>query len=106
MSDDDAPRWPTLEEQFKASKVIHGSALEKLVKENQNFEVLSPGEANDKLRLPPWLRVYYRKQHPGFRQAPKDPTGGYPLALRDLYMWMLQHQDLKPERKAESGKGR
>ena len=29
---DDAPRWPTLEEQLKASKVIPGSALEKLIR--------------------------------------------------------------------------
>jgi hypothetical protein len=102
---DDAPHWPTLEEQLKASKVIPGSALEKLIRENQDFEMLRPEEAHDKLRLPPWVRVHWRKKHPELRYPAHDPTGGYPLALRDLYLWMLQHQDLEPQRGPESGKG-
>ena len=97
--------WPSLEEQLEASKVIRGSALEKLIRENQDFEMLRPEEAHDKLRLPPWLRVYWKKQHPELRPTPHDPTGGYPLALRDIYVWMLQHQDLKPVREGESEKG-
>jgi hypothetical protein len=102
---DHPPRWPTLEEQLRASKVIPGSALEKLIRENQNFDLLRPAEANDKLRLPPWLRVYWRKQHPEYRYAEHDPTGGYPLALRDLYLWMLEHQDLQPQGGPEPGRG-
>jgi hypothetical protein len=102
---DDAPRWPSFEEQLRESKVIPGSTLEKLIRENQNFEMLAPEEAHDKLRLPPWLRVHWRKKHPELRHAAHDPTGGYPLALRDLYLWMLQHQDLEPERGRESDKG-
>jgi hypothetical protein len=47
---DDAPHWPTLEEQLKVSKVIPGSALEKLIRANQDFEMLRPEEAYDKLR--------------------------------------------------------
>lgn len=99
------PHWPSFEEQLKASKVIPGSALEKLIRENQNFGVLRPEEAHDKLRLPPWLRVYWRKEHPEYRHAAHDPTGGYPLALRDVYLWMIQHQDLQVPREPESGKG-
>jgi len=91
------PRWPSLEEQLEASRVIPGSALERLIRENQDFDRLSPDEAYDKLRLPPWLRVYWRKQHPEIQPAPGDPTRGYPLALRDIYIWMLDHQDLEPE---------
>jgi hypothetical protein len=102
---DDRPHWPSVEEQLEVSKVIPGSALEKLIRENQNFELLRPEEAHDKLRLPPWLRVYWRKQHPELRYALHDPTGGYPLALRDIYMWMLQHQDLEVQRELESDKG-
>jgi hypothetical protein len=101
----ESARWPSLEEQLEASKVIRGSALEKLIRENQDFEMLRPEEAHDKLRLPPWLRVYWKKQHPELRPAPHDPTGGYPLALRDIYIWMLGHQDLKPPRESESEKG-
>ena len=33
---------------------------------------------------------------------PKDATGGYPLALRDLYLWMIQNQDLKPQGKKKA----
>jgi hypothetical protein len=106
---DAGPQWPTVEEQLSASKVIPGSALEKLVRENQDFEMLRPEEAHDKLRLPPWLRVYWRKHHPEARYAAHDPTGGYPLALRDLYNWMIRHQDLPvqqgPEPGAEGGHG-
>jgi hypothetical protein len=91
------PRWPTVEEQLAASKVIHGSALERLVRENQDFSLLSAEEAEDNLRLPPWLRVYWRKQHPETAPSPGDPTRGYPLALRDIYLWMITHQDLEPE---------
>jgi len=58
------PKWPSLEEQLAASRVARGSALEQLIRDNQDFEILRPEEARDKLRLPPWLRVYWRKLHP------------------------------------------
>ncbi len=77
--------------------MIHGSALERLVRDNQDFKLLDPDEADDRLRIPPWLRVYWRKQHPETAPAPGDPTKGYPLALRDIYEWMVTHQDLEPE---------
>jgi len=81
-----------LEEQLAASKVIHGSALEKLIRDNQDFRILRPEEVHDKLGLPPWLRVYWRKQHPDGVYA--GPGGGYPLVLHKLYQWMMEHQDL------------
>ena len=55
------PKWPTLGEQLKESNVKKSSALEKLIKDNQDFAMLRPEEATDKLRLPPWLRVHFRK---------------------------------------------
>jgi hypothetical protein len=91
------PTWPTLEEQLVASKVIHGSALEKLIRDNQDFHMLRSEEAHDNLRLPPWLRVLWRKQHPEGNYSASDPSGGYPLLLKDIYSWMTLHQDLPSE---------
>ena len=99
--------WPSIEAQLAASKVIHGSALEKLIRENQDFQTLRPEEAQDKIRLPLWLRVYWRKHHPEANYSGKDPTGGYPLALRDLYLWMIRNQDLTaPQASAPKTGGR
>jgi hypothetical protein len=92
------PSWPTIDAQLRDGRVIHGSALERLIRENQDFDLLDPEEADDRLRLPPWLRVYWRKQHPETAPSLGDPTRGYPLALRDIYLWMITHQDLEPER--------
>jgi hypothetical protein len=98
-------RWPTVEEQLRESKVKAGSALEKLILENQDFEMLRPDELHDKLRLPPWLRVYWRKNHPDAVFEP--PSAGYPLVLKEFYEWMIHHQDLplqkSPEPKSSSG---
>jgi hypothetical protein len=95
------PGWPTLEEQLRESNVQPGSKLEKLIKENQEFSLLRPEELHDRLRIPLWLRVQFRKRHPDSTPAPGDPTGGYPLALRDLYNWMIEHQDLPEQSKGE-----
>lgn len=91
----DRPVWPTVEQQLIDSKVIHGSALEKLILANQDFSMLWPHEANDQLRIPPWLRVHWRKSHPEATYSRNDPSGGYPMALHELYEWMIQHQDLQ-----------
>jgi hypothetical protein len=87
-------KWPSLEEQLAASSVAKGSALDQLIRANQDFEMLRPEEAHDKLELPLWLRVYWRKLHPDAQY--KGPSGGYPLSLADLCEWMLDHQDLSP----------
>jgi len=57
------------------------------------------------LPLPPWLRVYFHKQHPEAEFAPNDPTGGYPLALRDLYQWMVAFQDFPTQQGPEVSSG-
>jgi hypothetical protein len=44
--------------------------------------------------LPVWLRVYWRKRHPEGAYSANDPTGGYPRVLKNLYAWMVLHQDL------------
>jgi hypothetical protein len=89
-----AAAWPSLERQLIESEVVHGSRLEQLVKENQDFSILHPSEAHDDLGIPLWLRVYFRKQHPELNLPDQSTSHGYPLALRDLHEWIVEHQDL------------
>lgn len=90
------PKFPPVEEQLKAAHAKPGSALEKLIKENQDFSKLKQKDATDKV-VPPWLKVYWRKGHPeGKYDNDNDPTGGYPHVLKEVLEWMMSHQDLKP----------
>jgi hypothetical protein len=91
--------WPSLQEQLEKDQVVAGSNLEKLIAENQDFGLLRPEESQDTRRLPLWLRVLWRKNHPNDLYSPTDPTGGYPLVLHEVWEWMLTHQDLKPGRR-------
>jgi hypothetical protein len=88
----DSPHWPTLKEQLAASKVLPGTALEKLIRANQDFDMLDPAEANDRFPAPLWLRVLWRKNHPEIDLS--GPRPGYPLALKEAHSWMRGHQDL------------
>jgi hypothetical protein len=106
-------KWPSVEEQLRESKVVHGSALEQLIRDNQDFELLHPDEANDSLPIPHWLRVHWRKQHP--EEVPDDssPASSYPYpdVLDSVYEWMRIHQDLpgwhpeKPSSRRRSPRG-
>jgi hypothetical protein len=87
-----SPRWPTIEEQLAASKVQSGTALEKLIRANQDFAMLHPAEANDRFPAPLWLRVLWRKNHPEIDLS--GPRPAYPLALKEAHSWMRRHQDL------------
>lgn len=89
------PKWTSIEEQLHTAKVTPGSALEKLIKDNQDFHLLRPEEANDKIGLPHWLRVHWRKNHPEGTYSASDPTGGYPRVLKNIHDWMLHHPDLQ-----------
>lgn len=91
-----APAWPSVSEQLSRDKVVAGSALEAFVKANQDFSLLRPEESKDLIRVPPWLRVAWRKAHPEDVYPADDPTGGYPFVLKEVHEWMLSHQDLKP----------
>ena len=90
--------WPALKAQIQKSHAPAGSALEKLIRENQDFSLLRPDEAYDNLRIPLWLRVHWRKAHPEGNYSAADPTGGYPLVLKEVAEWMEEHPDLKPGR--------
>src|SRR4051812_17713045 len=85
-----------VEAQLAADHVIPGSALEQLIRENQDFAILNPEEsATDAIGLPLWQRVMYRREHPEQVFSAADPTGGYPRALKDAHLWMVHHQDLQ-----------
>jgi len=96
--------WPTVQEQLEKDHVKGGSALERLILNNQDFSILNAEESQDHLRIPLWLRVLWRKSHPQDTFSPLDPTGGYPLVLNEVREWMVSHQDLRPG-KPENGKG-
>src|SRR4051794_7883989 len=91
-----AKKFPSLDEQLKKAHVVPGSELEKLIKKNQDFTKLKDKDADDPI-VPPWLKVYWRKGHPEANyDNDNDPTGGYPLVLKEILEWMVSHQDLKP----------
>jgi hypothetical protein len=91
-----APAWPSLAEQLRADAVIPHSALEALIAAHQDFSMLRPEEAHDKIPVPLWLRVIWRQAHPEANYSGADPTGGYPLVLKEIHEWMLSHQSLVP----------
>jgi len=90
-----APAWPALEHQLREDRAAPDSALGKLIRANQDFSLLRPEEANDRLPVPAWLRVWWRKAHPAGRFPANDPTGGYPLVLKEIHEWMVSHPDLQ-----------
>ena len=89
------PKFPSLPDQLKAAHAKPGSTLEKLIKDNQDFTRLKPRDAADQI-VPPWLKVYWQKGHPEVNYDTDDPTGGYPFVLKEIYEWLMSHQDLKP----------
>ena len=90
-------QWRSLEEQLAAAKAIRGSKFEAFIQANQDTSLLRPGERDDDgVGLPLWLRVYYRKAHPGEAPAPAGPAGDYPEVLSRIEEWMEANQDLPP----------
>jgi hypothetical protein len=103
---DKKPRWPSLERQLSAAKARRGSKLEKLIRDNQEFDLLAPEEANDDAGHPLWLRVYWRKAHPDLEHSKVNPGASYPDILYRIHDWMLTHQDLPPGAPGPSGNAR
>jgi len=77
-----------------AAKATPGSALEKLIKDNQDVHLLEPDEAHDNVGLPLWLRVHWRKAHPDVPHPKVNAGAGYPDVLHTIYTWMLANPDL------------
>jgi hypothetical protein len=90
------PRWPSLAEQLAKDRVPPGSALERLIAQNQDFRLLVPEEARDALSVPLWLRVAWRKAHPEIEMPKRNPAPSYPLYLKEAHEWMLSHPELTP----------
>jgi hypothetical protein len=87
-------KWPSLKEQLRAAKAPAGSALEQLIKDNQDVHLLHTSEVQDDWDYPLWLRVYYRKNNPGVQISALSPGAAYPESLGDLGEWMTAHPDL------------
>lgn len=90
------PAWPSMDKQLAKDKVEPGSPLEHFIRANQDFHMLRAEEASDKIPVPAWLRVAWRKAHPEGVYTGDDPTGGYPHVLKEMHEWMVKHQDLVP----------
>jgi hypothetical protein len=89
------PRWPTLKKELAEARATLGSDLGKLIRDNQDFKKLRPQEATDRIGLPPWFRVFWRKNHPEGAYSANDPTGGYPRASKKIIDWMLAHKNFR-----------
>ncbi|HXU47067.1 MAG TPA: hypothetical protein VN783_16175 [Thermoanaerobaculia bacterium] len=91
--------WPSVAAQAAQMNARPGTALERLILANQDFSALRAGEAGDRLRIPLWLRAAWRRAHPEGSYSATDPTGGYPLVLKEAAEWMRVHPDLVPGRR-------
>jgi hypothetical protein len=91
-----AGRAPTLDEQLRKAGARPGTAFDRLIRDNQDFSVLRAEEKGDTGRVPPWLKVIWRKANPDGHYTAEDPTGGYPFVLKEVLEWMQSHQDLRP----------
>ena len=95
-----------MNEQLNDARVRRGTELERLIRDNQDFDLLHPDEADDGLPIPLWLRVQWRKQHPEDVPPADSPAAPYPYpdVLDSIYEWMQLHQDL-PRWSPEGEKG-
>jgi len=86
---------PSLDNQIKSAKAPKGSALERVIHDNQDFNLLSPEEFDDEVPLPLWLRVAWRKQHPDISMPEKNAGEAYPEVLSQIYERMVANPDLE-----------
>jgi hypothetical protein len=98
-----AKKLPSVDSQIRDAKAPKGSNLEALIRENQDFDMLAPGELDDNYRLPLWLRVLWRKQHPEIKMPEKNPGAAYPEVLSQIYKRMIANPDAPWGKKLEEG---
>jgi hypothetical protein len=98
--------WPSVQTQLSRAKARRGSQLEKLIRDNQDFQLLDQRESEDDgYGHPLWLRVYWRRTHPDDQYSTVNPGASYPDVLYRIHDWMLSHQDLPLGGPGESGLG-
>lgn len=85
---------PSLSAQLKDANAPKGSALERIIKDNQDVDVLEPAEFDDRFPYPLWLRVWWRKQHPEVQMPSINPGAAYPEVLSQLYKRMRANPEL------------
>jgi len=84
-----SPTGPSIEDEIRKAGAPKGSALEKLIRENQDYGLLAPEELTDDYPLPLWLRVLWRKQHPEIPMPAKNPGAAYPEVLSQIHRRMV-----------------
>ncbi len=87
---------PPIDAQLRKAGARPGTAFERLIRENQDYSLLRSEERNDDGVVPAWMKILWRKANPDGRYTAADPTGGYPLVLKEVVEWMRSHQDLRP----------
>ena len=80
---------PTVTDQLKQARAPKGSPLEKMIRANQDFNLLQPEESDDNFSIPLWLRVAWRKQHPEVQMPARNPGAAYPEVLSQVYKRMV-----------------
>lgn len=85
---------PSLDAQIEEAQAPKGSVLERIIKENQDFDLLAPEEPDDEFSYPLWLRVWWRKQHPEVQLPPTNPGAAYPEVLSAINKRMKANPDL------------
>ena len=91
-----APPWPTLKQQLEEDRVVPGSALERLIAENQDFRLLRPEEAHDQIRgaRSGCASSGARRTRTEYSRRRSDRR--LSAVLKEIHEWMLTHQDLLP----------
>src|SRR3954467_1335106 len=84
---------PTVDGQIESANAPRGSALERMIRANQDFDLVHPHELDDTYPVPLWLRVAWRKQHPDVQIPAKNPGAAYPEVLSQLYRRMVADPD-------------
>ena len=84
---------PTVAEQVRKTGAPASSALAKLIRDNQDIELLHPDELNDGYPTPLWLRVVWRKQHPEIAMPVANTGAAYPETLSQIYRRMVANPE-------------
>lgn len=87
--DESRPQWPGIHAQLESARAPSGSQLERVIRGNQETELLDPAEAADGLPYPPWLRIRWRKAHPA--DYPAGAPAAYPGILERVLEFMIHN---------------